>query len=193
MVQAIQTRYGGYRMRSRLEARWAVFFDTLGLRWAYEIEGLRVPTPRGKINYLPDFWLPEPAQWIEVKGLLNMESVDRLCAIASSLAECGEGNDVVVLGEVPRPRSIKWPVQLHFHGKLWAVPWSPEPTSCPLVGRGRVAVEPTEQMAAALVDGFPFGTPAWASFGNSWSNNGKDVEDAMRAARGARFEWGESG
>ena len=31
-----------------------------------EIEGVRGCQRRvGKINYLPDFWLPEPAQWIE--------------------------------------------------------------------------------------------------------------------------------
>lgn len=35
----IETRYKGYRFRSRLEARWAVFFDVLGVRWEYEPEG----------------------------------------------------------------------------------------------------------------------------------------------------------
>lgn len=30
-MKAIETRYKGYRFRSRLEARWAVFFDALGL------------------------------------------------------------------------------------------------------------------------------------------------------------------
>lgn len=39
-MQAIQTRYKGYHFRSRLEARWAVFFDTLGILWEYEKEGL---------------------------------------------------------------------------------------------------------------------------------------------------------
>jgi hypothetical protein len=37
----IPTRYKGYHFRSRLEARWAVFFDALGLRWQYEVEGTR--------------------------------------------------------------------------------------------------------------------------------------------------------
>jgi len=27
MIKAIETQYRGYRFRSRLEARWAVFFD----------------------------------------------------------------------------------------------------------------------------------------------------------------------
>ena len=29
-AKAIETRYAGHRFRSRLEARWAVFFDALG-------------------------------------------------------------------------------------------------------------------------------------------------------------------
>jgi len=52
-VKAIETRYKGYRFRSRLEARWAVFFDALGLDWVYEPEGYT----DGKINYLPDFYI----------------------------------------------------------------------------------------------------------------------------------------
>lgn len=31
-IKAIETRYAGCR-RSRLEARWAVVFDTLGFAW----------------------------------------------------------------------------------------------------------------------------------------------------------------
>ena len=33
-----ETKYKGYWFRSRLEARWAIFFDTLGLKWLYEPE-----------------------------------------------------------------------------------------------------------------------------------------------------------
>jgi len=44
MITAIETRYKGYRFRSRLEARWAVFFDALGVIWEYEKEGFEVPS-----------------------------------------------------------------------------------------------------------------------------------------------------
>src|SRR3989344_7244241 len=54
MIQPIQTIYKGYRFRSRLEARWAVFFDTLGIKWEYEPEGYNL----NGSYYLPDFWLP---------------------------------------------------------------------------------------------------------------------------------------
>ena len=63
-IKAIETRYKGYRFRSRLEARWAVFFDALGIKWEYEKEGYDL----GKAGrYLPDFWLPECNRFIEIK------------------------------------------------------------------------------------------------------------------------------
>jgi hypothetical protein len=38
-ILPIETLYRGYRFRSRLEARWAVFFDVAGIPWQYEVEG----------------------------------------------------------------------------------------------------------------------------------------------------------
>lgn len=73
---AIETRYNGYKFRSRLEARWAVFFDTLGLSWRYEPQGFEIgPNQR----YLPDFYLLEvgvrgtdtSGTWVEIKGELD--------------------------------------------------------------------------------------------------------------------------
>ncbi len=64
-IKAIETRYAGCRFRSRLEARWAVFFDTLGVRWEYEPEGLLFDDGT---RYLPDFRLPDLRIWFEVKG-----------------------------------------------------------------------------------------------------------------------------
>ena len=48
-----------------LEARWAVFFDALGVKWEYEKEGFEL---EDGTRYLPDFWLPERGVWVEVKG-----------------------------------------------------------------------------------------------------------------------------
>jgi hypothetical protein len=63
MLKAIETKYKGCRFRSRLEARWAVFFDAIGIEWEYEKEGYKLPSGW----YLPDFWLPETKTWVEVK------------------------------------------------------------------------------------------------------------------------------
>ena len=60
-IKPIPTRYDGYSFRSRLEARWAVFFKTLGLPYRYEAEGYRVDGA----NYLADFYFPSQ----EEKGL----------------------------------------------------------------------------------------------------------------------------
>lgn len=63
-VRAITTRYKGYNFRSRLEARWAVFFDHLKIRWDYEPEGFELGNG---LRYLPDFWLPDFKMWVEIK------------------------------------------------------------------------------------------------------------------------------
>lgn len=62
-IKPIETRYSGYRFRSRLEARWAVYFDALGIRWEYEKEGYQLPSGW----YLPDFYLPMRKMFIEIK------------------------------------------------------------------------------------------------------------------------------
>lgn len=63
--KAIETHYNGYRFRSRLEARWAVFFDALRVDYEYEKQGYDL----GEAGcYLPDFWLPAWQCWVEIKA-----------------------------------------------------------------------------------------------------------------------------
>lgn len=66
-MKAIDTNWRGYRFRSRLEARWAVFFDGIGVDWDYEVEGFDLGGEAGW--YLPDFWLPGVCggMYVEVK------------------------------------------------------------------------------------------------------------------------------
>src|SRR3569833_3394850 len=63
MIRAIETSYLGWSFRSRLEARWACFFNNLGIPFEYEPEGWT----DGTTKYLPDFWLPSYRYWIEIK------------------------------------------------------------------------------------------------------------------------------
>lgn len=63
-IKPIETKYNGYRFRSRLEARWAVFFDAAGIEYQYEPEGFVL---NGDIPYLPDFYLPEFNAYVEIK------------------------------------------------------------------------------------------------------------------------------
>lgn len=69
-IKPIDTEFDGYKFRSRLEARWAVFFKEIGLVFQYELEGFKLPS--GK-QYLPDFYLPSLDLWVEIKP--NKEAV----------------------------------------------------------------------------------------------------------------------
>jgi hypothetical protein len=78
-MRAIETHYAGYRFRSRLEARWAVFFETAGIPFLYEPEGFNLDG----LYYLPDFWLPDQRFWAEIKpetplDASSVEKVERL-------------------------------------------------------------------------------------------------------------------
>lgn len=61
---AIPTTYKGVTYRSRTEARWAVFFDVLGVSAEWEPEGYQL----GDIRYLPDFYIPAWKIFVEIKG-----------------------------------------------------------------------------------------------------------------------------
>lgn len=63
-IKAIQTRYNGRLFRSRLEARWAVFFDCLDINYEYEPEGYVLQNGDW---YLPDF-LISSSFYLEIKG-----------------------------------------------------------------------------------------------------------------------------
>jgi len=62
-MNAIETSYNGYKFRSRLEARWARFFDVAGIKYQHEPEGYWV----SNIPYLPDFLLLEHDVFLEIK------------------------------------------------------------------------------------------------------------------------------
>ena len=91
--KAIETVYKGYRFRSRLEARWAVFFDTLNIEYRYEPEGFDLDG----IWYLPDFYLSAQRCWLEIKPDIPMpderEKAIRLC-LATQQSVALFGGDV---------------------------------------------------------------------------------------------------
>jgi hypothetical protein len=54
---AIPTTIAGVRFRSRLEARWSIFFDLVGWTWHYE--------PLDLEGYIPDFIVEHPTtDWL---------------------------------------------------------------------------------------------------------------------------------
>lgn len=90
IIRAIETEYKGYRFRSRLEARWAVFFDALKVQWDYEVEGFQV----GNLFYLPDFVITNEDMeiYIEIKPTYpNQSEIQKAKAVAAGM------NTVVVI------------------------------------------------------------------------------------------------
>ena len=64
IIKPIETEYNGYLFRSKLEAQWAVVFDSLGIRYEYEPEGFEL---EDGTRYLPDFYFPDQDTYGEVK------------------------------------------------------------------------------------------------------------------------------
>lgn len=99
VIKAIETRYKGYRFRSRLEARWAVFFDSMGFDWEYEPEGFVL---EDGTYYLPDFLVHTKTYndsefWVEVKPKeLTIEEIKK-CELLSK----GTNKGVVLAIGVP--------------------------------------------------------------------------------------------
>jgi hypothetical protein len=223
-ITAIETSYAGCRFRSRLEARWAVFFDHLGIPWEYEPEGYlcsyRLTLDEGTFPYLPDFYLPTQQMWVEVKGSLNGPELVRLLDAAAHLSSAGSGgchddggNDVVVLGQIPRGLDDRTPVRLHMHkGDLLATHWGIVQDNGSRCLRARHHVT----IARDCGGGMPLEWDEWALSGSAATRSGEAaqgfvtdvllrglgrsplagdwaVTSAYTAARKARFEHGECG
>lgn len=83
-MKVIPTEYRGIKYRSRTEARWAVFLDELRVPYAYEPEGFDL----GGEWYLPDFWLPNPGCYLEIKGVAPDERERRMATKLVKAARC---------------------------------------------------------------------------------------------------------
>ena len=101
-IKAINTFYNGYHFRSRLEARWAVFFDALGVKYEYEPEGYVLPNGE---CYLPDFVIDGldtchgfvPRLFVEVKNgeCLSNKEAEKIIQFHND----GE-NQILVVGDI---------------------------------------------------------------------------------------------
>lgn len=128
-MNAIETYYKGYRFRSRLEARWAVFFDALDIEWIYEVEGYEKDVQfvdyKKTIKYLPDFYLPKTKTWVEIKGVFDNAEIEDLAYFLDFGSPLPHFDDsgfenknvfdqtqpgLLILGEIPDPE-----YGLYFH------------------------------------------------------------------------------
>ena len=81
-IEALPTKYNGVEYRSRTEARWAVFFDSLNITHSYEDRLLDLSDGS---KYLPDFYLDEFDAFLEVKPNSD-QIVSNECIKARQLA-----------------------------------------------------------------------------------------------------------
>jgi hypothetical protein len=117
-ITPIETRYKGYAFRSRLEARWAVFFETMGVQWDYEVQGYdlgRSGQPGDQVSYglyLPDFELAHKI-FVEIKPKfdppLSRENEDAF--IAAGMVDA--------LVQVPRLAEMSGRPALLIEGSPW--------------------------------------------------------------------------
>lgn len=90
-VASLPTPFNGVWYRSRLEARWAMFFQLLDSKALYEFESFDLDgTP-----YVPDFWMPEvktldtrgadeEGVYVEIKPTTPTDEENRKCALLSN-------------------------------------------------------------------------------------------------------------
>jgi len=170
-MQAIETEWKGYRFRSRLEARWAVFFEELDLSWDYEVQGYEF---KDGTKYLPDFWLPQVSMWAEVKGGGFTHEEMRKAILLAKKTEY----PCLLLNSTPQNRAYKG-----VHPEMPSTPRS-----------YILSYHPPKNYPST--EGRLFCCPGCTC--HEYRERGcescrrQDTERAVKAARSARFEHGES-
>lgn len=182
-IKAIETRYKGYRFRSRLEARWAVFFDACGYQWEYEPEGFDLPSGA---KYLPDFKVFGVdangecyEYWFDVKPE-GVRIPEKDMAKMAEFADKKDCTDFIILEGAPNPEKEYTGIK---HGDVKYIPWGRRAKPWFLYD-GDTAVSEIEFFSSKCRKYWPkneFGSGDWVS----------DYIMACESARSARFEHGE--
>ena len=197
-LKAIQTEYKGYKFRSRLEARWAVFLDALGVKWEYEPEGYDLENGSA---YLPDFRLYNVflnhghrsrncTIYLEVKGQMNDEDAVKI----KRFFEAGRDPNnkykeskyaVLVVGNIPDGSDFNEVLrcmlkEANNHQNDW-----PSPFNFETIDGDRYPAFPGIDLQ---------GTFTLFGYGDdyTWCMDKQATERAYRLARQARFEHGET-
>jgi len=181
-ITPIETLYGGCRFRSRLEARWAVFFDALDLRWEYEPEAFALPSGA----YLPDFrlHLASGPVWFEVKA----PHASRNDARWEDLGELTRGYVYVAFG-MPKLSNERGPdgphlsVDLAEMDMLWVAPlWDHYQAFCICTRCGCVGIEFDGRSARIC------GDRCWPDSDDEHNLSDPRLVRAYQQALSARFE-----
>jgi hypothetical protein len=165
-MKIIQTKYNGYYFRSRTEARWAVFFDTVGFKYEYEPEGFVINIENKEMPYLPDFYLDEFNLYLEIKN--------------ENFEKNKEFNEYM------------WKV-LHFENQIALLLGPPKPGMKMKMPSWIYNYETNEKTNEwEIIESFISNSGEWFL---NWGNDDCLYEDlykeALNASRSARFEHGE--
>jgi len=188
-IKPIETRYKGYRFRSRLEARWAVFFDALGVKWEYEHEGWKIKTCSRTHYYLPDFYLPDIGIWYEVKGKATgadhgLMSHFRFEVGPIALSEGTPGLETIYAYDC---HLYGWDLMTYEGEAIWGkVPYIKE-TSLVIWDGNAFKNKELSKHNANIQPG------KWLFSCGKNDVDRSEIEIAYLKARSARFEFGESG
>lgn len=141
--KVIETVYNGYRFRSRLEARWATFFDTLGIKYEYEKEGFDLEGTW----YLPDFWLSERNIWVEIKG---QEPTEEEQHKAEKLAHYTDKATYIISGNIPSLQDDMGIIQAFYPASLSAVQRQLDETGERVIGTSYRDIDLSKEALAVL-------------------------------------------
>ena len=196
-IKPIETFYNGYRFRSRLEARWAVFFDALGVKYEYEPEGFDLGDG---IYYLPDFRVQcygtrgncgnNPFDlYIEVKGKMRPEDEEKIVRFGKKtwynqelMKMESSGYSLLVVCDIPSPDDYDaYAEDLHSYTPIDGTdiyPWNYE-----RIDGDHFAAYPAVYRGCFYLDG---------DDSNYQTMDLHVIRKAFKAARQARFEHGET-
>lgn len=114
--------YSGYCFRSRLETRWAIFFESLKIDYLYECKKFIFPDKR---TYTPDFYLPDLKMWIEIKPMQpTMEELEKVKILSQLLSRISNKyRAILIYGNCEPPHMKKHRVgalaaEYYFDGSL---------------------------------------------------------------------------
>lgn len=199
-IKPIETIYNGYRFRSRLEARWAVFFDAAGIKYQYEPEGFCVSDFDGTpFYYLPDFYFPDQGIYGEVKGRPFTDQEKEKMAWSVDYHGPLE-NGLVLLGNIPSKLDLDGMPDFNMPFVWWSKGIIKDATCFVLNGKNKLKflVETIGGECYSAPD-FPYNDAEpffFFSYGDDvdeWLPHKTLVAHCMDKARQARFEHGECG
>ena len=200
-IKPIETYYKGYRFRSRLEAKWAVFFDTAGIKYQYEPEGYTLENGEA---YLPDFYLPDLDVHVEVKGMREGYEQEIL-RLQKFIVWGGPIKQIVIFTDIPgkTPDGGIWHFPMYYwhgdgveagwfffydngekcHGNLSKADYPRPHIFSWWKERGDFSIEPISDYTVQKRDFY---------YVSSWDLNSVTAESLLKAKQ-ARFEHGEKG